>query len=76
MRLLITGGAGFIGSNLASLALERGHSVTIIDDLSTGFADNLKGLLVRLVEALSILTPLWWKILRISHGALVVTSTT
>ena len=51
LRLLITGGAGFIGSNLASLALERGHSVTIIDDLSTGFANNLKGLPVRLVEA-------------------------
>lgn len=43
MHVLITGGAGFIGSNLAELALSRGHSVTVIDDLSTGFADNLDG---------------------------------
>ena len=49
-RILITGGAGFIGSNLAELALGRGHSVTVLDDLSTGFADNLDGLDVRFVE--------------------------
>ncbi|WEV78214.1 NAD-dependent epimerase/dehydratase family protein [Janibacter cremeus] len=41
MRILITGGAGFIGSNLAKLALTRGHDIRIIDDLSTGYADNL-----------------------------------
>lgn len=49
-RILITGGAGFIGSNLAELALSRGHTVTVIDDLSTGFIDNLDGLGVRFVE--------------------------
>ena len=43
MHLLITGGAGFIGSNLARLALEQGHRVTVIDDLSTGFEENLAG---------------------------------
>jgi UDP-glucose 4-epimerase len=44
MHLLITGGAGFIGSNLTRLALASGHRVTVVDDLSTGFVDNLVGL--------------------------------
>ncbi|WP_404371448.1 NAD-dependent epimerase/dehydratase family protein [Kytococcus sedentarius] len=56
MHILITGGAGFIGSNLARLALERGHHVSIIDDLSTGYRENLDGLDVRFVEG-SILDP-------------------
>jgi UDP-glucose 4-epimerase len=50
LHLAITGGAGFIGSNLAELALARGHRVTVIDDLSTGFEDNLDGLDVRFVR--------------------------
>ena len=50
MRLLITGGAGFIGSNLARLAVESGHSVTVLDDFSTGYRSNLDGIEVRLVE--------------------------
>ncbi|WP_270888461.1 NAD-dependent epimerase/dehydratase family protein [Pedococcus sp. 5OH_020] len=50
MRLLITGGAGFIGSNLARLALAQGHEVTVIDDLSTGFEENLTGLDVTFVR--------------------------
>ena len=40
-RYLITGGAGFIGSHLSELLVGRGHAVTILDDLSTGRADNL-----------------------------------
>ncbi|MFQ5742143.1 MAG: GDP-mannose 4,6-dehydratase [Acidobacteriota bacterium] len=43
-RALITGGAGFIGSHLAELLLERGHRVTIIDDLSTGRLKNIEHL--------------------------------
>ena len=51
MRLLITGGAGFIGSNLARLALSRGHEVVIIDDLSTGYRHNVDGLDVEFIKA-------------------------
>jgi UDP-glucose 4-epimerase len=42
MRVLITGGAGFIGSHLAESCLEIGHDVYIIDDLSTGSMDNIR----------------------------------
>ena len=41
MNVLITGGAGFIGSNLADAFLTEGHDVRVLDDLSTGFADNI-----------------------------------
>ena len=41
MKTLVTGGAGFIGSNLVDALVERGADVTIIDDLSTGKHDNL-----------------------------------
>jgi len=39
MRLLVTGGAGYIGSVVAALALREGHQVAVLDDLSTGHAD-------------------------------------
>lgn len=41
MRLLITGGAGFIGSNLADKALEAGWNVAVLDDLSSGRRENV-----------------------------------
>ena len=41
MHVLITGGAGFIGSHLAETLLEDGHDVFVIDDLSTGSIDNI-----------------------------------
>lgn len=44
MRVLITGGAGFIGSHLADAYLERGDEVTVIDDLSTGTIENISHL--------------------------------
>ncbi len=42
MRSLVTGGAGFIGSNLVDALLERGDEVTVVDDLSTGRRVNLE----------------------------------
>lgn len=50
MRLLITGGAGFIGSNLAKLALANDVEVTILDDLSTGYRENIQDLDVAFIE--------------------------
>lgn len=44
MRVLITGGAGFIGSHLADAYLQRGDEVFIIDDLSTGSIENIRHL--------------------------------
>src|SRR5690606_26891999 len=41
MRILITGGAGFIGSHLTERLLARGHRVAVVDDLSTGRSSNL-----------------------------------
>ncbi|MYC21327.1 MAG: NAD-dependent epimerase/dehydratase family protein [Caldilineaceae bacterium SB0662_bin_25] len=44
MHVLITGGAGFIGSHLADALLRRGDSVSVLDNLSTGSAENIQGL--------------------------------
>jgi UDP-glucose 4-epimerase len=44
LRVLITGGAGFIGSHLADAYLQRGDEVLIIDDLSTGTIENIRHL--------------------------------
>ena len=44
MKILITGGAGFIGCNLARAALARGWQVRVLDNLSTGYPENLDGL--------------------------------
>jgi len=41
MRVLITGGAGFIGSHLSEALLDAGHQVLILDNLSTGSIDNI-----------------------------------
>jgi UDP-glucuronate decarboxylase len=41
MKILITGGAGFIGSHLTEYLLKQGHKMTILDDLSTGSLDNI-----------------------------------
>ncbi|MCX6647464.1 MAG: GDP-mannose 4,6-dehydratase [bacterium] len=59
-NVLVTGGAGFIGSHLTDYLLGKGHGVTIIDDLSTGSLDNIGHLLddprVKFIEG-TILDP-------------------
>ena len=41
MKILVTGGAGFIGSHIADAFLAAGHQVAVVDDLSSGFRHNV-----------------------------------
>ena len=51
MTALVTGGAGFIGSNLVDALLARGDEVVVVDDLSTGRRENLDGALAQGADA-------------------------
>lgn len=51
MNILVTGGAGFIGSHLSAALVAQGLTVTVLDNLSTGKQTNLDGLPVRLIVA-------------------------
>jgi UDP-glucose 4-epimerase len=54
MRALVTGGAGFIGSNLVDALLDRGDEVAVVDDLSTGRRENLVRALASGAELLEL----------------------
>jgi UDP-glucose 4-epimerase len=54
MKCLVTGGAGFIGSNLVDALLARGDEVTVVDDLSTGRRDNLDAALAAGAELVEL----------------------
>jgi len=53
MKILVTGGAGFIGSNLVEELVRRGEDVTVVDNFSTGSKENLKAVLdkVKIIRA-------------------------
>ena len=48
MKCIITGGAGFIGSNLAEKLVKMGHRVTVIDNLTTGRKKNLREIIKKI----------------------------
>ena len=66
LKVVITGGAGFIGANLCRQLSEAGHVVIALDDLSTGREANLRGLDVQLIEGSIVDRPL---IRRVLSGA-------
>ena len=43
MHILVVGGAGYIGSHMVKLLVQRGFSVTVLDNLSTGYRDAVHG---------------------------------
>jgi UDP-glucose 4-epimerase len=51
MRFVVTGGAGFIGSNLVERLVKEGNEVIVIDNLHTGNLQNLKGLNIKFIKA-------------------------
>ena len=51
MKCLVTGGAGFIGSNVALELEKQGHEVVVVDNLLTGNKNNLKGFKGKFIEA-------------------------
>lgn len=53
-NILVTGGAGFIGSNLTEELLQKGHCVTVLDNFATGKIENLLPLLEKYADTLTL----------------------
>ncbi|GII88645.1 UDP-glucose 4-epimerase GalE [Sphaerisporangium siamense] len=75
MKLLVTGGAGYIGSAVAAQLVEAGHEVTVLDDLSTGHADAVPPgaafVEAPLTEAGKVLSPSFDGVLHFAARSLV-----
>ncbi|NYH53180.1 UDP-glucose 4-epimerase [Nocardiopsis arvandica] len=80
MRLLVTGGAGYVGSVVTALLLGEGHEVTVLDDLSTGHADAVpegaRLVVADLHEAADVLDPSVDAVLHFAAKSLVGESVT
>ena len=61
MRYLVTGGAGFIGSNIVDELVRRNHEVVVLDDLSAGNESNLSAVRRKSIfaSAASLTSPRW-----------------
>ena len=55
MKILVTGGAGYIGSHTVLALLERGHDVVVLDNFSNEELDNVQNVTKNIIESLSIL---------------------
>ena len=53
MKILVTGGAGFIGSHIVDVLVENNHEVVIIDNLSSGLRENINPKAILYIEDLS-----------------------
>jgi UDP-glucose 4-epimerase len=75
VKLLVTGGAGYIGSVVTALLLEAGHEVTVLDDLSTGHADAVperaRFVQARVHDAAAVLDPSFDAVLHFAAKSLV-----
>ena len=75
MKLLLTGGAGYIGSVVTALLLEAGHEVTVLDDLSTGHSDAVPTgagfVQARVHDAAQVLDPSYDAVLHFAAKSLV-----
>jgi UDP-glucose 4-epimerase len=75
VKLLVTGGAGYIGSVVTALLLEAGHEVTVLDDLSTGHRDAVPtgaGFVeARIHDAAAVLDPSYEAVLHFAAKSLV-----
>lgn len=69
MRVLVTGGAGFLGSHLTQMLLDQGDSVLVIDDLSTGYKENLPSHSALEFRQQTVSDPIDWQGERIYHLA-------
>ncbi|MBB4931093.1 UDP-glucose 4-epimerase [Lipingzhangella halophila] len=79
MKILVTGGAGYIGSVVTALLLQAGHTVTVLDDLSTGHRDAVPQgasfVAADVTEAGDVLDPSYGAVLHFAAKSLVSEST-